>query len=104
MSMMRVIARWVDDTLESPFNVDVVIEGGKIVGPSLAFGCMDPDGIRRPFVLDEKGVMDFGAKHQWSCNLRVVEQVVGTRFRIDFGLGDEGIYKIVKIAEIGSKA
>ena len=37
MSMARVIARWVDDTLESPFAVDVAIEDRRIVGPSLVY-------------------------------------------------------------------
>jgi len=60
MSMMRVIARWVDDSLESPLAVDLVIEEGRVVGPSLAFGCIDYDGSRRPFTLDESGRIDFG--------------------------------------------
>ena len=104
MSMARVIARWVDDTLESPFAVDVTIEDGRVTGPSLAFGCIDYDGARRPFVLEESGRMDFGTGVVWHCDLRGAEMRVGTTFRIDFGQGDEGIYKIVKIAVPGSKA
>ena len=104
MSMARVIARWVDDSLESPFAVDVAIEGGQVTGPSLAFGCIDYDGVRRPFVLEESGRIDFGTGVFWNCDLRQVVMRVGATFRIDFGQGDEGIYKIMKIAMPGSKA
>ena len=104
MSMARVIARWVDDTLESPFAVDVAIEDRRIVGPSLAFGCSDYDGARRPFTLDAAGVMAFGPGAEiWRTELRDVEIRVGVTFRIFWGQGDEGIYKIVKIATPGSK-
>ena len=104
MSMVRLIARWVDDSLESPFHVDVVIEQARVVGPSLAFGCVDPDGQRRPFVLDLSGRIDFGEGRLWSCNLHHIDVGVGAVFRLDFGQGDDGIYKIVKIAAPGSKA
>jgi len=104
MSMARVIARWVDDSLESPFAVDLTIEDGMVSGPSLAFGCIDYDGTRRPFVLDETGRVDFGGGFFWICDLRQAIMRVGVTFRMDFGQGDEGIYKIVKIAMPGSKA
>ena len=104
MSMMRVIARWVDDSLESPLAVDLVIEEGRVLGPSLAFGCIDYDGACRPFTLDEAGRIAFEGGAYWICNLRDVDMRVGTTFRIHFGQGDEGIYKIVKIAAPGSKA
>ena len=103
MSMARVLARWVDDSLESPFAVDVLIEGERITGPSLAFGCIDYDGSPRPFVLDEAGRMAFGTGQYWSCDLRQSTMRVGTTFRIDFGLGDHGTYRIVKIAVPGSR-
>jgi hypothetical protein len=104
MSMARVIARWVDDSLESPFAVDVAIEDECIVGPSLAFGCIDYDGSPKPFVLDEMGKMDFGSGQFWACDLRDVAMRVGTTFRIDFGMGDHGTYRIVKIAVPGSRS
>jgi hypothetical protein len=104
MSMMRVIARWVDDSLESPLAVDLVIEGGRVVGPSLAFGCIDYDGARRPFTLDESGRIAFENGAFWTCHLRQTDMRVGAEFSIQFGQGDEGIYKIVKIAVPGSKA
>ena len=65
MSMMRVIARWMDDSRESPLAVGEAF---------------------------------------WMCNLRDCEMRVGTTFRIQFGQGDEGLYKIVKVADLGSKA
>ena len=104
MSMVRVIARWVDDSLESPLAVDLVIEEGRVVGPSLAFGCIDYDGSRRPFTLDESGRIAFENGAFWTCYLRQTDMRVGAEFPIQFGQGDEGIYKIVKIAVPGSKA
>ncbi len=104
MSMMRVIARWMDDSRESPLAVDLVIEEGRVVGPSLAFGCIDYDGAQRPFTLDETGRIAFQGEAFWMCNLRDCEMRVGTTFRIQFGQGDEGLYKIVKVADLGSKA
>ena len=104
MSMARVIARWVDDSLESPLQVDLLIEDDCVIGPSLAFGCIDPEGRRRPFVLDETGRIDFGNGLFWTCNLRESVMRVGTIFQIDFGQGDTGAYRIVKIAVPGSKA
>lgn len=103
MSMARVIARWVDDSLESPLQVDLMIENERVMGPGLAFGCIDPEGRRRPFVLDENGRMDFGNRIVWNCALRESIMRVGTTFQIDFGQGDEGTYRIVKIAVLGSK-
>jgi hypothetical protein len=104
MSMSRVIARWADDTLESPLAVDVAIEDRRIVGPSLAFGCIDYDGARRPFTLDEAGVIAFGPGAEvWRTELRDTDIRVGVTFRIFWGQGDEGVYKIVKIATPGSK-
>ena len=58
--MARVIARWVDDTLESPLAVDVLIADGRIAGPNMAFGCIDWEGAQRPFTLDEAGTIRFG--------------------------------------------
>ena len=104
MSMIRVIARWVDDSLTSPLAVDLVVEEARVVGPSLAFGCVDYDGARRPFTLDEAGRIAFESGPFWTCDLRHVEMRVGTTFCIQFGQGDEGIYKIVKLAALGSKA
>jgi len=104
MSMMRVIARWVDDSLESPLAVDLVIEEGRVVGPSLAFGCINYDGSRRPFTLDESGRIDFGGGIFWLSDLRLVMMRVGVTFQIHFGEGDEGLYKIVKISIPGSRA
>jgi hypothetical protein len=103
MSMARVIARWVDDSLESPFAVDVAIESERIVGPSIAFGCIDWEGSPKPFVLDESGRIDFGTGKFWSCDLREQVMRVGSTFRVDFGMGDEGTYRIVKIAVPGSR-
>lgn len=103
MSMMRVIARWVDDSLESPLAIDLVIEEARVVGPSLAFGCIDYDGARRPFTIDETGRIVFEGGSFWRCDLRETEMRVGTTFRIDFGEGDEGLYRIVKIAIPGSR-
>ena len=104
MSMVRVIARWVDDTLESPLAVDVAIEDRRIIGPSLAFGCIDYDGVRRPFTLDEAGVIAFGPGGEvWRTDLRELEMRVGAAFRIIWEHGDEGVYRIVKIAAPGGK-
>lgn len=104
MSMVRVIARWVDDSLESPLAIDLVIEECRVIGPSLAFGCIDYDGERRPFTMDEKGRIDFSGGVFWSCNLRQAIMRVGSTFHIHFGEGDEGVYKIVKLAIPGSRS
>jgi hypothetical protein len=104
MSMVRVIARWVDDSLESPLAIDLVIEECRVVGPSLAFGCIDYDGARRPFTMDETGRIDFGSGLVWFCNLRQTIMRVGSTFQINFGEGDEGVYKIVKMAMPGSRS
>ncbi len=103
--MARVIARWVDDTLESPLAVDVLIADGRIAGPSLAFGCIDWEGAQRPFTLDEGGTISFGPDggESWRTDLRAAEMKVGTIFQIDWGQGDLGRYKIVKIAVPGAK-
>jgi len=104
MSMARVIARWVDDPTESPLAVDLLIENGRVAGPSLAFGCIDWEGARRPFTLDEAGVMDFGAQgERWRTGLREADMRVNATFRIFWSEGDEGLYRIVKIARPGSK-
>lgn len=104
--MARVIARWVDDTTESPLAIDLHLVEGRVTGPSLAFGCIDWEDARRPFVLDEQGVIDFGAgpDRQWRTDLRATQIRVGETFRLFWSDGDEGVYKIVKIAIPGSKA
>lgn len=105
MSMARVIARWVDDPTESPLAVDVVIEDRRITGPSLAFGCIDWEGARRPFTLDEDGVIAFGEGGEtWRTEIRGAEMRVGVTFRIDWEQGDEGVYRIVKIAFPGTRS
>lgn len=102
--MIRLIARWVDDPRESPLAVDLVIENGRVTGPSLAFGCISYDGPRRPFTLDETGALAFGDGAVWRSNLRGAEMRVGATFQIDWGQGDFGLYRIVKLAELGAKA
>ncbi|MBX9740870.1 MAG: hypothetical protein K2X62_12380 [Beijerinckiaceae bacterium] len=104
--MARIIARWVDDTTESPLAIDLHLVGGRVSGPSLAFGCVDWEGARRPFVMDEDGRIDFGAGHDrfWRTDLRAATIKVGETFRIFWRDGDEGVYRIVKIAVPGSKA
>jgi hypothetical protein len=103
--MARIIARWVDDATESPLAVDLHLLEGRVAGPSLAFGCIDWEGARRPFVLEESGRMDFGAEPDrfWRTDLRDVTMRVSETFRIFWGQGDEGVYRIVKIAVPGSK-
>jgi hypothetical protein len=105
MSMARVIARWVDDPTVSPMAVDLAIDDERrIVGPSVAFGCIDWEGARRPFTLDEAGLIDFGTGATWRTDLRQAAMRVGATFRIDWGQGDEGVYRIVKIAIPGARA
>lgn len=104
--MARLIARWVDDPTESPLAVDLHLAEGRVTGPSLAFGCIDWEGARRPFVLDASGLIDFGAEpdRHWRTDLRDATMRVGETFRIHWRDGDEGLYRIVKIAAPGSKS
>ena len=106
MSMARVIARWVDDPRESPLAIDVSILDGRVIGPSLAFGCIDWEGASRPFTLDETGRVHFGpgGGDDWRTDLRESDMRVGTFFRIFWGQGDKGLYKIVKIAVPGGRS
>ena len=104
--MARVIARWVDDTTESPLAVDLHLSDERVTGPSRAFGCIDAEGSPRPFVLDESGKVHFGpgGGRDWRTDLRETRIRVGETFRLFWPEGDEGVYRIVKIAVPGSKA
>jgi hypothetical protein len=100
----RILALWRDDPREVPMTIDARIEDMRIVSTWELFGAfaLDGDGMR-PFVLRRDGRIDFGRGESWRTNLREAKVKVGTEFVIWFNESDSGLYRIVKIAELGAK-
>jgi hypothetical protein len=100
----RILALWRDDPREAPMTIDARIEDMRIVSTWELFGAftLDGDGAR-PFVLRRDGRIDFGRGESWRTNLREATVKVGTEFVIWFNESDSGLYRIVKIAELGAK-
>jgi len=104
---IRVLALWRDDPTEAPLTLDLRIDdSGAIVSTWDAFGAVDLDGAAcLPFVLRRDGAIDFGAgaEKAWRTNLRDTALKVGALFHVHWNETDSGVYKIVKIAELGAK-
>jgi hypothetical protein len=102
---VRLIAQWRDDPTEALMSVDLRVEAFRLAAPWDVFGAVDLDGARpRPFVLRRDGSIDFGdVADRWRTDLRDTEIRVGTLFTVWFNETDQGSYKIVKLAELGTK-
>ncbi len=108
---VRILARWDDDPLESAITLDAQLAqaGRRIAGRSMLFGAagLGSDKVR-PFVLDASGKMDFGAgvpasDRFWHCDIRQCEIALGGAFGVTWSGGERGVFRIEKIAVVGSK-
>lgn len=102
---IRLIAQWRDDPTEALISVDLRVEAFRLAAPWDLFGAIDLDGARpRPFILRRDGRIDFGdLTDRWRTDLRDTEMRVGALFTVWFNETDHGLYKIVKLAELGAK-
>ena len=104
---VRLLALWRDDPLVAPMTVDLRLdEKGAIASAWDIFGAFDLDsGNCRPFVLRRDGALDFGAAdaQRWRTDLRSIAICVNACFTVHWNETDSGVYKIVKIAELGAK-
>ena len=104
---VRVLALWRDDPLVAPMTVDLRLdENGALACRWDLFGAFDLDGAKcRPFVLRRSGALDFGAAEtqHWRTDLRSVRICVNACFTVHWNERDSGVYRIVKIAELGAK-
>jgi hypothetical protein len=104
---VRLLALWRDDPLTAPLTIDLRLDReGALVSSWDVFGAVDLDGPNfRPFALRRNGVLDFGAGEQrsWRTDLRSIAICVNACFTLHWNDADSGVYKIVKIAELGAK-
>ena len=104
---VRLLALWRDDPTEAPMTIDVRLdEDGALVSAWDVFGAFDLDGAScRPFVLRRNGELDFGAGdgRRWRTDLRSAALCVNACFTVQWNEADSGVYRIVKIAELGAK-
>ncbi|HXY59102.1 MAG TPA: hypothetical protein VEH76_11030 [Methylocystis sp.] len=104
---VRVLALWRDDPLVAPMTIDLRLdETGALASAWDLFGVFDLDSANcRPFVLRRNGTLDFGAAdaQRWRTDLRSVAICVNACFTVHWNETDCGVYKIVKIAELGVK-
>ncbi len=104
---VRILAEWTDDPTESLLTLDLRIDDARrVVGTWSLFGAIDLDtAARAPFVLRPNGDMDFGAQsdRRWRTDLRQRLIKVGETFAIQWNDVDRGIYRIEKVAVLGSK-
>lgn len=105
MTAIRLIAQWRDDPTEALLTVDMRVADSRFAAPWDVFGAIDLDGAHpRPFILRRDGRIDFGGSpDRWRTDLRDAEIKVGTLFTVWFNETDHGTYKIVKLAELGSR-
>lgn len=105
---VRVFAAWLDDPTECRLAFDLILDPAtrKMIGRWPVFGATDLErASRRPFLLDAAGVFHFdGGDRAWRTDLREQRIEVGARFTVWWTQTDRGVYAIVKIAALGSKA
>lgn len=102
---VRLLALWRDDPTEAPMTLDLRLRDGRCAAIWDLFGVFDLDGPgARPFILRRNGKIDFGADvtDDWRTDLRAADKRVGAFFTVWFNTVDSGVYKIVKIAALGS--
>ena len=109
-SNVRVLAIWEDDPTESPLTIDLRVNAvtKRILGRWSVFGAVDLAGPQcAPFILQADGVIDFGVgkldDRRWRTDLRDCNITVGTRFSLRWNEQDSAIYRIEKVAALGSK-
>ena len=107
---VRLLAVWEDDPTESPLTIDLRVDrpAGRLIGRWSLFGAVDLDGPHcAPFILKPDGAIDFGAdRHpdrEWRTDLRDVQIRVGQTFTLHWNEQDHAIYRIEKLAVLGSK-
>jgi len=108
---VRILARWIDDPLESPITLDARLDasGKRISGRWTLLGATDIGTPQcKPFALNGDGVMDFGAgrdadDRHWRCDIRARDIALGAEFEVVWSGGERGVYRIEKIAEPGSR-
>jgi len=108
---VRILARWVDDPLESPITIDARLDANskRIQGRWTLLGATDLGAPRcRPFTLDGDGMIDFGEGRPegdrfWRCDIRARDISLGSTFEVVWSGGERGVYRIEKIAEPGSR-
>ena len=109
-SQVRVLAIWEDDPTECPLTVDVRIdfESRRVVGRWSLFGAVDVSGPAcAPFVLQPDGAITFGVddphRRAWRTDLRDCAIRVGEHFTLYWNEQDFAVYRIEKVAVLGSK-
>ena len=103
---VRLLALWRDDPTEAPMTLDLRLREGRCAAIWDLFGAFNLDGPdTRPFILRRHGQIDFGAgsADNWRTDLREMDMRVGSSFTIWFNASENGEYKIVKIASLGSR-
>ncbi len=105
---IRLLALWREDPMVARLTVDLRIDAKTSAVASTwdLFGAVDLDGDNmRPFVLRRDGAIDFGkeAAAFWRTDLREQKIVVGAAFTLYWNEADSGVYRIVKLAELGAK-
>ncbi len=109
-SDVRVLAIWEDDPTQSAMTIDLRLDliSRRMIGTWSVFGALDMDGPDCvPFILRLDGRMDCGRdqKHNtfWRTNLRQAHIDLGESFIIHWNDEDQALYRIQKIAILGSK-
>ena len=110
MCDVRVLAIWEDDPTQSAMTLDLRLDtiSRRMIGSWSVFGALDMDGPDCvPFILREDGCMHCGAHHHdsksWRTNVRQARIDLGERFVIHWNDQDQALYRIQKIALLGSK-
>jgi hypothetical protein len=109
--LTRLIAIWVDDPMQSVLTCDFILDPTthKMSGMWDVFGAIDhasPES--RPFILNRQGIIDFGSLAQedmryWRVPLRELALHIGLEFWIEWPHDDRGLYRIERLAKLGSK-
>ena len=107
MMDVRILAVWEDDLTESPLTIDLRLDAERVAGRWSLFGAVDLDGPScAPFVLRADGRIDFGGAfpdRRWRTDLRERPVRVGAQFTLRWNEQDSAIYRIDKVAMLGSK-
>jgi len=113
---VRLLAIWEDDPTQSAMTIDLRLDRAthRMIGSWSVFGALDMDGKEcLPFILRPDGRMDCAKApwhtqsnqqaQAWRTNLRQARIEVGERFIIHWNDQDQALYRIQKLAILGSK-
>ncbi|NDA48205.1 MAG: hypothetical protein EBY21_13230 [Alphaproteobacteria bacterium] len=111
---VRLLAIWEDDPTQSPMTIDLRLDRAthRMIGSWSVFGALDMDGKEcLPFILRADGRIECAQAHTqsnqqaqaWRTNLRQARIDVGESFIMHWNDQDQALYRIQKIAILGSK-